>query len=154
MRELVSTLAALAAVCTAVLAVCPEGELKKYIKLCCSLCAVSVFVSFLPGAVSISGVAVEGYTVEDISDDAVQMVIDRTLYNVEQAVADAANARYGIRREDISVKAVADRSELQNIKLVKIKCDLYGISNSVYVKSLENYVSDRFGCDCEVEFKE
>lgn len=154
MRELISSLAVLAVVCTAVLAVCPEGELKKYIKLCCSLCAVSVFVSSLPGAVMISGFGADEYKVEDLSDQAVRMVIDRTLSNVEEAVYEAAEGKYGIKRSDLTVVASADASDLTNVKLDGIKCELYGLQNSVYVNSLENYIADRFGCYCEVRFKE
>jgi hypothetical protein len=154
MRELFSVIAALAAVCTAVHAVCPEGEIKKYIRLCCVLCAVTVLASFLPERINLPDTGLPAYAVEDISAEAACMVIDRALSNIEDAVYDAAKQKYGVERDDLSVEAVADRSDTSSVKLVMIKCRISGLKNTVIMKSLENFIADRFGCGCEVEYTE
>ena len=154
MRTLFTLLAALSAICTAALVICPEGEIKKYVKLCCALCAAAAFVSFLPGSVTASDPGFTEFTVEDISAEAAQMVIERTLGGIEEAVYSAAEQKYGIARSDLTVKAVADSSDLQNIKLVSVNCELKGLKNAIMMKSLQNYVADRFACECKVEFTE
>ena len=154
MNGFFQTLAALAVVCTAVLAVSPEGELKKYVKLCCALCAVSVFVSLLPLSPSSYGTGFEAYEVEDLSGEAVRLTVERTLSNVEEAVYSAAEQKYGIKKDGLTVKAEADMSDIQNVKLTVIKCEVRGLQYAIYMKSLQNYISDSFGCVCEVRYAE
>ena len=154
MRSLFALLAALAAICTAVLAVCPEGDLKKYVKLCCALCAVSAIASFLPGSASLSDIGFTEAAVEDLSGEAAQMVIERTLHGIEEAVYSAAEQKYGVTRDDLTVSVTADSSDPQNVRLLSVNCGLKGLKNAVIMKSLENYVADRFGCECSVEFIE
>ena len=153
-RELFQALAALAAIGTAVLAVCPEGELKKYVKLCCALCAVALFSSLLPFSPSLSYDAGEKYEIADLSGETVKLVIEKTLSNVEIAVSDLAEQKYGISKDDMAVKAYADSSDTENVRLIKIECELHGLKNALFVTGLERYVEDRFGCVCEVIYEE
>lgn len=155
MKDLLITLAALSAICTCALIASPEGSFKKYIKLCCTLCVLAVIASLLPGAADLPEAAeIPRAAVEDLSDDAKNIVIEETKKRLCLAVKDAAYEKYGIDGDDISVDMALDLSDLQKIRITKITVQIFGLENAVKVTGLKNYVSDSFGCSCEVTFSE
>ena len=71
-RSLFTQLAVLSAVCTAVLILCPGDEIKKYVRFACTLCALSVIISFIPFAkeINLDG-QTESVSVTDMPEKAV-----------------------------------------------------------------------------------
>ena len=77
-RTVLSQLAVLSAVCTAVLIVCPDGSLKKYVRFSCSLCALSLLISALPVGTRLPELGTQSVSVADMTDQARLMIADQT----------------------------------------------------------------------------
>ena len=153
-RGLLSQLAALAAICTCVLIICPETALKKYVKLACSLCALSLIISFLPFDVStpeLDGVSV---SVTDLTDDARRMITEQTAKRVSDAVYELAYTKYGIEKDGISVNVKYGEREDGAVELTKADIELYGIKYAVFTVPLKNSVAELLGIPCEVVMNE
>ena len=153
-RELCKQLAALSAVCTSVLIVSPETEIKKYVRLACSLCAVSLIISFLPftaGSLSPDGISV---SIPDLTDEAKEMVVRQTASDISAAVCDLAHEKYGIGYEDVKAGLEYTQSGDGTVRIQKVRITLYGIEHSIHTSALKASVKDMLAADCEITVEE
>ena len=152
-RSLLSQLAVLSAICTCVLIICPETAVKKYVKLACSLCALSLILSFLPFSpdILLSG---EDVSVTDLTDEARRMIKEQTASRICGAVYDLAYDKYGINNDGISVSvSYAERGDGVTV-LTGARIELNGIKYAVFTVPLKNSVSELLGIPCEAVVNE
>ena len=153
-RSLLSQLAVLAAICTCVLIICPETAVKKYVKLACLLCVLSLIVSFLPldvNAPEFDGVSV---SVTDLTEDAKRMIKEQTVKRISDAVYELAYTKYGIDNGGISVDVSYGEREDGVTELKTVSIELSGIKYAVFTVPLKNSVSELLGIPCEVMINE
>ena len=148
-RRLLSGLAVMSALCSCVLAVCPGDGIKKYLRFCCCLCALSFIVSFLPLQTGIPDVMHEAPQVADLTADAMKLVKDETAARIRAAVAELAYERYGVAEDDIKVEIECEGDAEVRINAVRI--ELYGLKYAFVVTELKNRVAGLLGVGCEVE---
>lgn len=151
MRDVLISLVLLSAVCTVALLLSPDGGLKKYVSLCCSLCAVAFIaasVSFvLPG-----GFELPRSEIEDKTEELRKLAVQTAIENIKNSVISAAEDKYGILPECISVEVQADASDYSEVKLTGIYITLSGLENAVKVTRLKTYIQQTFDCYTEVVF--
>lgn len=152
-RSLLSQLAVLSALCTCVLIICPESSVKKYVKLACSLCALSLIISFLPFSPDIS-LAGEDVSVTDLTDEAKRMIKEQTAERICGAVYELAYGKYGINKDGISVSVSYAEREDGVTELTGARVELNGIKYAVFTVPLKNSVSELLGIPVEVVVNE
>lgn len=153
-RQLFSQLAALAAVCTVTLMICPETEMKKYVRFACVLCAVSVVVSFLPFSKDLPVLDKSTADVADMTDKAAEMIVKETVSRLEDAVTELAYRRHGIDKDDITAVISYRRGDGGITELDGVNVTLKGLKYAVYTVSLKNEVKELFDIPCEVVISE
>ncbi len=153
-RSLLSQLAVLAAICSCVLIICPETALKKYVKLACSLCALSLILSFLPFHINDLESENVSVSVADLTEDAKRMITEQTAKRVCDAVYELAYTKYGMEKDGISVNVSYGEREDGVTELKKADIELYGIKYAVFTVPLKNSVSELLNIPCEVVIKE
>lgn len=152
-RQLLSQLAVLSAVCTATLIICPGDAMKKYVRFACSLCVLSVVLSFIPFNSDIPQIDGGQVKITDMTDKAAEMTVKYTVNNLENAVVDLAYEKHGIKAEDINVSVSYD-NDGGYVRLTGVKIRLDGLKYAVYTVSLKNEVSELLGVPCEVVIAE
>ena len=152
-RNLLSQLAVLSAVCTATLIICPGDAVKKYVRFACSLCVLSVVLSFIPFSSDIPQIDGDQVQITDMTDKAAEMTVKYTVKNLENAVTELANEKHGIKAEDINVSVAYD-NDGGYVRLTGVNVQLDGLKYAVYTVSLKNEVSELIGVPCEVVIAE
>ena len=153
-RQLLSQLAVLSAVCTVTLIICPGAELKKYVRFACVLCALSVIISFLPFSGKPPDTEAEAVSVTDMTEEAAKLIAEQTVSHLEQAVVDLAKEKHGIDKEDINVKITYSSEDGQTMRLKTVTAELKGLKYAVYTVSLKNEVKELLSLPCEVVISE
>ncbi|MBQ7700272.1 MAG: hypothetical protein IJT49_08035 [Clostridia bacterium] len=153
-RALITQLAVISAVCTCVLIICPESAVKKYVKLACSLCVLSLIISFLPFKTDIYQAEGVSVSVTDMTDEAKRMIKEQTASRICGAVYELAYGKYGIEKDGISVSVSYTEREDGVTELTKAEIELNGIKYAVFTVPLKNSVSDLIGIPCEVVVNE
>ena len=154
LRNLLAQLAALGVICSCVLIICPESAVKKYVKLACALCALSLIISFMPFSADVSlpdGVSV---SVSDMTNEAENMIKEQTAARICDAIYELAYTKYGITKEYITASVSYGEREDGVTELEKARIELTDLKNSVYTVPLKNSVSDLLGIPCEVVMNE
>lgn len=152
-RQLLSQLSVLSAVCTATLIICPGDAMKKYVRFACSLCVLSVILSFIPFNSDIPHIDGNQVQITDMTDKAAEMTVKYTVNNLENAVVDLAYEKHGIKSEDINVSVSYD-NDGGYVRLTGVKIRLDGLKYAVYTVNLKNEVSELLGVPCEVVIAE
>lgn len=151
--RLLSQLAVLSAICTAVLMICPGDAIKKYVRFACSLCVLSVILSFLPFDTSVPQIDSAEVQITDMTDKAAELTVKLTVSSLENAVADLAYQKHNVPKDDIKVSVSYD-NDGKTIRLTGVKTELKGLKYAVYTVSLKNDVSELLGVPCEVVIEE
>ena len=154
LRNLLAQLAALGVICSCVLIICPESAVKKYVRLACALCALSLIISYLPFGSDVSLPDGAGVSVSDITAEAEKMIKEQTAARICDAIYELAYTKYGIKRECITASVSYAEREDGVTELKKARIDLTDLKNSVYTVPLKNSVSDLLGIPCEVMMNE
>ena len=149
-RSLISQLAVLSAVCASVLVICPDTAVKKYVKLACSLCVLSLLISFLPFDFGVPEIGIVSVSVTDLSNDAKRMIAEQTAARVSEAVRELAYDKYGIDGNDIKINISYKERDDGVAELTKAKIELYGLEYSLFTVELKNSVKELLGIPCEV----
>lgn len=153
-RELISQLAVLSAVCTCVLIICPDTAFKKYVRLACSLCVLSIIISFLPFDMTSYDTADISVPVTDLTDEAERLITEQTAKRISEAIYELAYTKYGIERDGISADVSYGKRQDGETELTGAKIQLNGIRYAVYTVPLKNSVSELLGIPCEVIINE
>lgn len=153
-RDLLTQLAVLSAVCTCVLIICPGSTVKRYVKLSCSLCVLSLIISFIPFNTDISLSNNTAVSVTDLTEEARNMIKEQTASHVCDAVYELAYDKYGIDKGGIFVSVSYSERGDGVTEFTKAEIELSGIKYAVLTVPLKNSVSDLLGIPCEVVVNE
>lgn len=153
-RELLSQLAVLAAICACVLFICPDTAVKKYVKLACSLCVLSLIISFLPFHTEVGLPGAENVSVTDLTDDAKRMIKEQTAKRLCGAVYEMAYVKYGVEKDGVTVTVGYGDREDGETELTNAVVEINDIKYAVFSVPLKNSVSELLGIPCEVVVNE
>ncbi len=147
-RTVLSQLAVLSAVCTAVLIVCPDGSLKKYVRFSCSLCALSLLISALPVGTRLPELGTQSVSVADMTDQARLMIADQTAERLKEAVISLCETKYGVTPEEVNIDISDNENGSLELKGVRIR--LGGLKYAVLTVPVKNSVNELLCAPCEV----
>ncbi len=130
----------------------PDGGIKKYISLACSLTAVAALLSMIsPGDIG-SAIHEGEVTVYDNSERVRQEIINKTIEKINSGIkADLMN-KYKIEGGDIDV--YANYTDADSIEITEYYIELRGEENMLKPTRIQYYVSEHYGGKCTVVYVE
>ena len=141
----------LISVCSAVVSmIAPRGEIKKYIKLICSLAVVASLA--LPVISAVLTVRDVEYLPPDASGDVagdVSAILEYAKQNIEKNTASKIEAEFGI--SGVGVFAVLDPSDLSSIDITELYIT---VPRGTNIRAVENYILQMRLCTGTVTVKE
>lgn len=129
----------------------PEGRLKKYVSLSCSLCVVAVLFTFLPGG-DIEFDIASPVTVSDSSKQVREEIIQRTIDGICAGIKKDLMSRYKIDEGDISVRC--NYTDGEEIEIDGYYIELCGAGNILKTSRIQYHVSENYGAECTVVYIE
>lgn len=129
----------------------PEGKLKKYVSLACSLCVVAVLFTFLPSG-NIEFDIASPVTVTDSSKQAREEIIQRTIEGICAGIKKDLMNRYKIDEEDISIRC--NYTDGEEIEINGYYIELRGAGNILKTSRIQYHVSENYGAECTVVYIE
>ena len=152
-RTVLSSLSVLAAVCTCVLTLCPDDQMKRYIRFCCALCVLSVLLpapgTGLPELPEFRG----RIEISDMTDRIASLTADETVRRLEKAVKDMLEQKHGVGGNDVSVTVTAEEAD-GAVRLRSVSVTLYGLGYSLKTTGIKKDAADLLGVPCEVTVDE
>lgn len=155
MRTYLSTLLGVSVVSAVVRAISPEGAMKKYIEVFCSICVISALIS--PVAAYIS--ELDG--IEDILDFEVEYessnydeiyneyLLDTNTADACRALENELSTLLGTDTESIKVSLdVSREGDEVSVNCVNVTLGVGAIAADP--EQIKNYVQERVGCECQI----
>lgn len=153
MRELLISVVSVSILSSIFLMIMPDGGLKKYVKLAISLVFIAFVFSSFKGVDLENTLKMPNYTVEDMTDGTYDMIVDKTKKNIGNAVTSEICEKFNINKEDLTVDITLS-GEYSALEIQSLVVSVKGLSNSVKVTGIKNYLSDTFGKYASVRFEE
>mgnify|MGYP003296687561 CR=1 FL=1 len=153
MRELLISVVSVSILSSIFLMIMPDGGLKKYVKLAISLVFIAFVFSSFKGVDLENTLKMPNYTVEDMTNGTYDMIVDKTKENIGNAVASEICEKFNINKEDLTVDITLS-GEYSALEIQSLVVSVKGLSNSVKVTGIKNYLSDTFGKYASVRFEE
>ena len=153
MRELLISVVSVSILSSIFLMIMPDGGLKKYVKLAISLVFIAFVFSSFKGVDLENTLKMPDHTVEDMTDGTYDMIVDKTKENIGNTVASEICEKFNISKEDLTVDITLS-GEYSALEIQSLVVSVKGLSNSVKVTGIKNYLSDTFGKYASVRFEE
>lgn len=153
MRELLISVVSVSILSSIFLMIMPDGGLKKYVKLAISLVFIAFVFSSFKGVDLENTLKMPDHTTEDMTDGTYDMIVDKTKENIGNAVTSEICEKFNIKKEDLTVDITLS-GEYSALEIQSLVVSVKGLSNSVKVTGIKNYLSDTFGKYASVRFEE
>ncbi len=129
----------------------PEGKLKKYVSLACSLCVTAALFAFLPNT-DFEPSVISPVTVSDNSDRIRTEIIQRTVDGISTGIKKDLMNRYGLKDGEITVRC--NYTDGEEIEMIGYYIELCGTGNILKTSRIQYYVSENYGAECTVVYVE
>lgn len=153
MREFLYSVITVSVITSLSLMICPEGSLKKYVRLALSLVFIAFVITSLKKCRFDEDIDLPKHSVEDMTDDVYGAVVEKTKENITISLTDMIVEKFNIKKEDISVEITVS-GDYSSVEIDSVKVVIRGLSNALKVTEVKNYVRDRLGCDVLAVFEE
>lgn len=152
-RTVLTSLSVLAAVCTCILTLCPDDQMKKYVRFCCALCVLSVLIPRsgvgIPELPELPGRA----EITDMTDRVAMLTVNETLSRIKAATEEMIEQKHNVVPGDVSVTLIAEDGD-GGVRIVRASVTLYGLGYSFKTTGIKKDVAELLGVPCEVTVDE